>query len=210
MLHPDAALAREVRAEHGWEGRKIVLYFGAMGEANNLSVILRAAERLRQSDCLFVLIGDGMKRHDLMQQAEAMNLNNVLILPSISKQHARGYISAADICLVTLRDIPLFGGAIPTKLLDYMACARPVLCGIGGEAAEITEAAGSGYRFSPDDDAELARLIETVIDDPALLQSLGNSGLAHVREHYGAGQAHLKMEAVLGEAAGYPIRQPLP
>ncbi|OYT90974.1 MAG: glycosyltransferase WbuB, partial [Pseudomonas sp. PGPPP3] len=43
MLYPDTEAGIDVRRNFGWEGRNVILYFGAMGEANNLDVVIDAA-----------------------------------------------------------------------------------------------------------------------------------------------------------------------
>ena len=82
------------------------------GEANNIPVILRAARSLRErSEILFVLVGDGLRRQAIEHEVVADELANVVVLPPVAKDQARVYLSAADVCLVTLKDIPLFDGA---------------------------------------------------------------------------------------------------
>lgn len=207
ILQPDPAGGQQVRSKFGWNGRKVVLYFGALGEANNIPVILRAAQRLvARSDVLFVLIGDGMKREAVERQGGEMALQNVLVLPAVPKEEAASFISAADVCLATLRDIPLFGGAIPTKLLEYMACGRPVLCGVRGEAKRIVEEAGAGYAFEPNDDGALGALVLQLLDDEEQRLRLGQRGRAYVHERFSAVRMRHRMEDVLGEAAGGPPR----
>jgi glycosyltransferase involved in cell wall biosynthesis len=201
-LFPDPVERESVRRRHGWSGKKIILYFGAMGEANNLPVVLKAADRLQdRSDTLFVLIGDGMKRQALEAQRRSMGLDQVLILPPVPKQEARSYINAADVCLVTLQDIPLFDGAIPTKLLEYLACGKPVLCGIRGEAERIVRAARAGMVFEPNDDVRLAELIRGLIADKARVLEMAANGPAFVRRHFSASDMRMRMEAVLLDAA---------
>jgi glycosyltransferase involved in cell wall biosynthesis len=107
------------------------------------------------------------------------------------------YINAADLCLVTLRDIPLFNGAIPTKLIDYMACGKAVLCGIRGEAARIVDAAGAGVCFNPDDDEQLSELVVKLTSDCDQAASLGSSGLSYVRDRFSALTVRQQMETVL-------------
>ena len=173
-LYPDAPGAAFIRDKFGWQDKKIVLYFGALGEANNLPVTLRTAQRLQlREDIVFVLIGDGMKRVETEKQAKELGLKNVLVLPPVPKDEARLYINAADVCLVTLRDIPLFDGAIPTKLIDYMACGKPVLCGIRGEAESIVVGAGAGAMFEPDNDEQLGKLVVDLLRDKALAKKMG-------------------------------------
>jgi len=197
-LYPDTSGASLIRQEYGWQDKKIALYFGALGEANNIPVILRAAQRLRdRKDIFFVLVGDGMKRAAIEQQVSEHGLVNILILPPVPKDDARWFINAADLCLVTLRDIPLFNGAIPTKLIDYMACGKPVLCGIRGEALRIVEEAKAGVAFAPDDDEQLSKIIVELINDKKLIANMGFGGSAYVQKYFSAEKMRHKMEGVL-------------
>lgn len=197
-LYPDALGAAFIRDKFGWQDKKIVLYFGALGEANNLAVTLRTARRLQtRQDIVFVLIGDGMKRAETEKAVSELGLKNVLVLPPVPKDDARLYINAADLCLVTLRDIPLFEGAIPTKLIDYMACGKAVLCGIRGEAASIVDAAGAGVMFEPENDEQLSRLVADLLNDGALAAKMGAGGLAYVQDRFSAASMREQMELIL-------------
>lgn len=197
-LYPDLPGAAFIRDKYGWQDKKIVLYFGALGEANNLPVILRAARRLQsRQDVIFVLIGDGMKRSETEKQVAELGLTNVLLLPPVPKDDARLYINAADLCLVTLQDIPLFDGAIPTKLIDYMACGKAVLCGIRGEAERIVEGAGAGVVFSPDNDEQLCDLVSALLEDGVRAERMGVAGVVYVRSRFAALRMRQQMESIL-------------
>jgi glycosyltransferase involved in cell wall biosynthesis len=197
-LYPDGPGAAFIRNKYGWQDKKIVLYFGALGEANNLPVTLRAAQRLQsRQDIVFVLIGDGMKRAETEKQVAFLGLRNVLVLPPVPKDDARLYINAADLCLVTLRDIPLFDGAIPTKLIDYMACGKAVLCGIRGEAERIVDEAGAGVMFEPDNDEQLSELVAELLQDAARVERMGTGGIGYVKSRFAAVTMREQMESVL-------------
>ena len=197
-LYPDAPGAAFIRENYGWQDKKIVMYFGAMGEANNLPVTLRTALRLQaRQDIVFVLIGDGIKRVETEQRVSALGLMNVLVLPPVPKDEARLFINAADLCLVTLRDIPLFDGAIPTKLIDYMACGKAVLCGIRGEAERIVNDAEAGVMFEPDNDEQLGKLVLELLSNKTRIKKMGTGGLAYVQSHFSAVTMRQKMESVL-------------
>lgn len=201
MLYPDPYAGANLRRLRGWEGRRIVLYMGAMGEANNLGVILEAAEHCDDPEVLFLLVGDGMKRRDIQQRIAAAGMANVELCEPVGKNQVRQWICAADLCVVTLQDIALFSGAIPTKLLDYMACARPVLCGVRGEAAQIVRQADAGLTFAPNDSRQLVALIGQLGAQPAERARMGENGARHVREHFDAHKSRVAMEAVLCRAA---------
>jgi glycosyltransferase involved in cell wall biosynthesis len=198
MLYPDALGAARVRAQCDWQDKKIVLYFGALGEANNIPVILRAAQSLQsRRDILFVLIGDGMQRVAIAQQIADHAIHNVRLLAPVPKHDAHRYINAADVCVVTLQDIPLFGGAIPTKLLDYMACGKPVVCGVRGEAQRIVVEAEAGLVCAPDDGEALGRSVVTLLHDPALMRQMAHNALAYVTQHFSAATMRHRMESLL-------------
>jgi glycosyltransferase involved in cell wall biosynthesis len=172
-----------------------------MGEANNLHVLLKAAQRLAtRRNILFVLIGDGMQRPFLKEECQAMGLDDVLILPPVPKHEARAYINAADLCVVTLKNIPLFRGAIPTKLLEYMACGKPVLCGVLGEAADIVRSARCGKVFNPDDDEHLAKLIDEFLSDETRVREMSMSGPEYIQTHFNAADMRRRMEHLLAHA----------
>lgn len=197
-LYPDTLGAEFVRNKFGWQNKKVILYFGALGEANNLTVTLRAAQRLQpREDIVFVLIGDGMKRGEIQKQIIDLGLKNLVVLPPVPKDDARLYINAADVCLVTLRDIPLFDGAIPTKLIDYMACGKAVLCGVRGEAERIVKDAVAGAMFEPDNDEQLSKLVVQFLSDKALTKSMGAGGLAYVQSRFSALKMRQEMESIL-------------
>ena len=52
-------------------------------------------------------------------------------------------LAAADICLVPLRDVPLFSAFIPSKMFEYLAAGKAVVGAVTGEAAQILREAGA-------------------------------------------------------------------
>ncbi|TLP61138.1 MULTISPECIES: glycosyltransferase family 4 protein [Pseudomonas] len=197
MLYPDPEAGERLRARHGWQNRKIVLYMGAMGEANNLDVLLDAAQLHDHEDVLYLLVGDGMKRTDIQRRIAESGVSNVELWEPVAKRSVRECICAADLCVVTLQDIPLFRGAIPTKLLDYMACGRAVLCGVQGEAAQIVLGAQAGVVCAPSDAGQMASLLADLLQDEQRRQHMGERGAAHVRAHFNAQKCRGKMEKLL-------------
>ncbi len=198
QLYPDIEAGLEIRKRYNLEGKKIVLYFGALGEANNIPVILRAAKQLKQNDnIVFMLVGDGMKRKEIEQSVKKMKLTNLILNQAVPKDQARAYINAADLCLVTLLDIPLFNGALPTKLFDYMACNKPILCGVSGEAKRLIDEAQSGLSFAPNDEQQLADLILKTLHEIDTTPSTAINSFEFIKNNYGALQMNRLIEAIV-------------
>lgn len=198
----DPARRDELRRTHGWQDKFVLLYFGALGEANNLPVLVRAAVRLKdRADIRLAFVGDGFRRRWLEDQVRTLGLANVQVLPPVPKAQAAAFLAAADACVVTLQDLPVFAGAVPTKLVEYMACGRPVLCGVRGEARRIVEEAQAGYCFDPDDDAQLASLLGQLQDDPAAARRLAAGGRRYVQANFDITSRSARIALLLQQAA---------
>ncbi len=174
------ARGQPFRAAWGAEGRFVVLYAGALGPANGLDVVLDAAQRLRDTRALFVLVGDGKARAPLEAAAADRELANVVFGGAQPKSAMRDVLGAADACLATLRDIPLFRTTYPNKVFDYMAAGRPVVLGIDGVIREVVERVRAGTFVAPGDAAALAESVRGLMEAPAEARAMGARGRAAV------------------------------
>lgn len=174
-----------VREELGLHGRFLVTYAGAIGMANDLGVVLHAADRLRhRADVHFLIVGDGKERGNLEWLMHELELSNVTFAGSRPKSEMPRYLAASDACLATLKDIPMFRTTYPNKVFDYMAAARPIVLGIDGVIREVVEAAGGGVCVRPGDAVELARAVEQLADEPDRGREMGLRARAYVAEHF--------------------------
>jgi glycosyltransferase involved in cell wall biosynthesis len=155
----DRAVLRE---RFGFDGT-VVVYAGAHGPANGLDLVLDAAERLTGSDITFVLVGDGVMKQELQDEAKRRGITNVDFRSPIPKAEIPQLFAAADIGLHCLADIPLFNhGVSPNKLYDYMAAGLPVITNTPGEVAAMVKEAGAGETVDPDDIASGVRTIQAL------------------------------------------------
>jgi glycosyltransferase involved in cell wall biosynthesis len=113
-----------------------------------------------------------------------MGLANVHFLDSLDKEGVRACYADADVCLVPLRDIPLFKTFIPSKMFEMLAMGRPIVASLCGEAAGILEASGGAFVVPPEDSASIARAIRWIRDDPGLAASMGARGREFVIANY--------------------------
>jgi glycosyltransferase involved in cell wall biosynthesis len=180
-------------------GRFVVLYAGALGPANGLEVVLDAAAALRGTPALFVLVGDGKARGGLVASAAARRLDNVRFVPAQPKRAMREVLGAADVCLATLRDIPLFRTTYPNKVFDYMAAGRPVLLGIDGVIREVVERARAGVFVAPGDAGALAHAVRRLMDSPEDARTMGMRGRAAVCAEFDRRRQAADFEVLLRE-----------
>jgi glycosyltransferase involved in cell wall biosynthesis len=181
-LPPNLALRRELGAEEKF----VVSYIGTMGNAHGLETVLEAASLLREraSNVLFVLVGEGAEKERIISLAHAYGLTNLRFVDQQPREKIPAYISVSDACLVLLKKAELFKTVLPTKMLEFMSCARPVILGVDGHARKVMEQANAGIFIRPEDPAELAEAIMRLAVNPALRESLGSNGRQHVLQYF--------------------------
>jgi glycosyltransferase involved in cell wall biosynthesis len=173
-----------IRAELGLQEKFVVLYAGALGQANDIDTILRAAERLTGNDKIyFVLFGDGKERGRLQAEAERMKLSNVIFAGVRPKKDMPRVVASADVCLAILQDIPMFRTTYPNKVFDYMAAGRATVLVIDGVSRQLIESSGGGVFVQPGDDAMLAEKILELSKDPKRVQQMGQSAREYLVKH---------------------------
>ena len=171
--------------ELGLEGKFVALYLGAHSLSQGLDVILDAAHQLSDiEEIAFLFVGDGNQKDGLMERARTEGIKNLIFHPAISKDLVPSYYNLADVCLVPLRDVPLFDTFIPSKMFEIMAVGKPILASLKGEAARILEASGGAVITSPEDLQGIVKAIRDLYQDPRRRAELGQNGRQYVERHY--------------------------
>jgi glycosyltransferase involved in cell wall biosynthesis len=172
----------DIRQHFGMEDRFVVSYIGTIGNAHGVDTLLDAAELLRTGcpEVLFLLMGDGAEKGKLDKIVEKRNLINIHLAGSQPRSKVAAVIAASDICLVMLRKSELFKTVLPTKLLEFMACERPVILAVEGEAAALLNRADAGICVPPEDPEALVKAVRTLKEDTALRQRYGRNGRSFV------------------------------
>lgn len=153
-----------------------IVFAGNMGPAQALEVILAVAQRLADThpQIQFHLIGDGISKADLQQQAQTLALTNVYFHPRVPMTQIGAYLQSAHALLVHLRDDSLFSITIPSKTQAYMAMAKPVIMAVKGDAANIIQQSGGGIVALPENVQDIAQQIANLAGlTDAQLQHMG-------------------------------------
>ncbi len=181
LFRPGPA-ATEVRKQLKLEDRFLICYIGTMGNAHGLETLIAAAEDLQTAlpNALFLLIGEGAEKQRIVELAAGRGLANVQFLGQQPRERIPAYISAADLCLVMLKKTELFKTVIPTKLLEYMSCERPVIVAVDGQARQIVEEAGAGVYAEPENSKALVKAILDLAADPERRGQMGANGRQYI------------------------------
>ena len=164
--------------------KKIIIYAGSFGIANNLDQMIDAAQILKdQVNLHFVFVGDGPHKYSL--EKRAATLKNVSFFGPVPKKEIPAILSHAHMGYVGLMKSDLFKhGVSPNKLFDYMAARKPVIMAIDTED-NIVEKANCGISVPsclPADIAEAVRVLSEKTDNE--LEELGQNGRKYLEENH--------------------------
>jgi hypothetical protein len=181
---PQARADPRLRARLGaGPGDCLVLYAGTHGISQGLTSVADAAARLAGQPIRFAFVGEGADKQRLRDRVAELGLRNVTLRPGIPHERVPALLAAADICLVPLRDVPLFSLFIPSKMFECLAAGRPVVGAVAGEAAQILREAGAQV-VPPADSTALAGAIEVLAADPVRRAAIGRQGRCYVEEYF--------------------------
>lgn len=175
----------QARTELGWDNHFTVLYVGTHGVTHGLITILDAAEQIRDRDDIrFVLVGEGADKAYLVAQAQKRGLTNITFMDVVPQTLVPTILAAGNICLAHVRKMPGGLGIIPIKMYEAMACARPVVLAVEGDARRIAEEAGAAICVEPENASALAHAILHLYEHPDLASVLGPKGRAYVEARF--------------------------
>jgi len=187
LFIPEPAQADQaLRRNLGIDSNFLACYIGTLGNAHGLETLLDAASQLQSQKSIvrFLLVGEGAEKERIKALAQSRALANVRFLDQQERERIPAYISAADACLVLLKKNDVFKTVIPSKLLEFMSSARPVILGLEGLSRQIVEQAGCGLAIEPENAHALTAAIQQLASNRDLGIAMGQKGREFVLRNY--------------------------
>lgn len=167
-----------------------VLYAGNIGAAQDFGTVLKAAEMMKaHEDIHWVIFGEGRMRTWVEDQISKRGLAGTVHLKGrVQPEEMPRYFAAADVLMASLRKDPIFALTIPAKVQSYLACGKPIVVAIDGEAAMIVDEAGAGISSPAGDPGALSKAILHVyrMSFPER-QEMGARGRKYFETHFDRG-----------------------
>jgi colanic acid biosynthesis glycosyl transferase WcaI len=199
---------------HGLADTFVVMHSGNIGLSQNLETLVDAAAALRDiPDLAVVMVGEGVKKADLMARATALGLTNMRFLPFTPKERLRESFATADVFVVSLQR-GLAGYIVPSKLYGILAAGRPYVAAVEAdcEVASLTTRLDCGLLAEPGDARSLAAQVRVLYHDRERLRRCGThareASLAFDRRAQVAKYAALFREVAPGRTTGRAVPVP--
>jgi glycosyltransferase involved in cell wall biosynthesis len=182
-----------------------VFYAGVLGLGYDFEQIFGAAKILeeKKADVQFVIHGIGECLELVRRRIKELNLTNVRLSDKLlgSRKEVADLLSEADALILPLKDYgrPYLG--IPSKLYEYQALGKPIICCAKGEPAKYIANSNSGVVVTPGNSFELAQAILSLSHDPSKAKHLGASGRLFVEENSSLEKIGLRMKSLFEKAS---------
>ena len=138
-----------------------VVHTGNMGKKQDLELLLRAAQRLKDEPRVrFYVFGEGAVKEAFLRRRDELRLENVSYHPLVERCMLRHLLSGADVVLVSQR-AEVVDIVVPSKLITSLGAGAMIIaaCPAGSETARLLERSAGGITIPAGDDAALAEQI---------------------------------------------------
>lgn len=174
----------QFKKEHDLDDKFIITYVGAHGVANHLVQVLETASLVKDTNVVFLLIGDGMEKQRLKELAKSNEISNVRFIDPVPKADVFMYILASDMGTSVLKNVETFKTVYSNKTFDYMSCKKPILMAIDGISRDLVEQANAGVFVEPENPQDFALKIRSYLSNPKKAIEEGENGYIYAKENF--------------------------
>lgn len=179
-----------------------VLYGGNIGDMQDLENAVVAAHRARDTGVRLTILGDGVALPRVRAAAQELGATNVSFEGRVSRAEMGRFLTAADYSLVSLKDLQVFRGTIPSKFQTALSHGTPVISTVQGDVRELVEEHGLGFTA----DAEDPRSLESAFRQAAGCrgrdwEALSSRARSAYQDHFSLEAGVAAVEDILAKAA---------
>jgi glycosyltransferase involved in cell wall biosynthesis len=178
-------------------------YVGYLGEHKGVFTLIEAASLLKPRGRFKVnIVGDGHCRPQMENMVRERRLEKIVqFLGKIPNEDMAKVYADTDVQVLP----SLWPENQPVSITEAMASGLPVIASSWGGSRELVQAGVSGFLTEPGGPDSLATAMRRFIEEPDLIQRLGECGLAAIREKSFLNQARA-LEGLYAGAASDPRR----
>lgn len=181
------ARSKELRAEMGVDGKFVVMYHGVLTANRGVAETIAGLRLLegKYRNIVFLVLGKGPALSSLMAAGQKeINEGRVIFHGPVDYQEVPQYISACDIEIVPLPDIPDWRSQSPLNLLECLAMGKVAVATDVPCNREIAGNSPCVIYVASADSEEIAKAIMHAFDERDMLDKWGAYGRAMIRERY--------------------------
>lgn len=184
QIFKDGIICAKVREELKVKNRKTLLYIGRLAQLyrrKGLEFLIEVMPKVVSKEPRVILIIVGLVsekvKEELRSLASSLKVeNHVKFVNRVPYCDIPRYISVADICVGPLYPSLYTYGSVPRKVLEYIACAKPVIACQGGVSSDLIIDGSNGLLVSHGDYEKLASRVLELLENPGWARRMGLNG----------------------------------
>ncbi len=182
----------------GLRNRFVVMYSGVLGPAYDFEALLKVAEILKPyRNIVFVIRGDGEDKQTIIEKIEKRGLSNVLLLGRADGMHeVVEYLNLADVFVLPMKNVQVSQTATPSKIYEFLACGKPVICCAEGELKDFLCTYKAGLTVNMGDFEGLSKAILSMYENDLERGEMGKNANEVVVKHFSYEKVGRKLENV--------------
>lgn len=187
---------------------KRLLYIGTYAHWQGLPTLIQALPALIADHNLkLYIMGRGRKAQFklLVKMIRKLQLTQqVVFIQAVPHQMVPAFIQAADICIAPLayNDRNVTQGCCPLKILEYMACGKPIVASNLPVVRELVTPYQEAILAEPNNTQALALAIKQLIEHPAYAENIGSNAAGRAAKEFSWALAQARLNRVIESLFG--------
>ncbi len=163
-----------------------IFYGGALNRHRGLQIVLEAIKICKKSgEPRLWIVGDGSYRKTLEELSVCLNIeSHVQFFGHKPFYEMLEILAESDIAIIPHLRTENNDASSPNKLYQYMYLNKPIISSDCTSLKRIINETHTGFIYKNDSAQHLADLIETIRNDPSLLNEINDNGRKAVMEKY--------------------------
>lgn len=182
----------------------VLLYAGNFGSFQDLKTVIRAARKLNDLPGFQLKIaGGGVLEPTLKSLVNELNAgDSIQFVGRVTKEQMVNHYASADFQIVSLKNLDIFAGTIPSKFQAGLAHGLPVITTVKGDLSRLVNEHGLGFSAPPEDVDSLADAFRRAYETSAEERSqFSQRAIAFYQSHMSKPHAIDRIEIILRTAA---------
>lgn len=193
-----------LRRTLGLENKKVILFIGKFFRVRGLECLIKAMPNIveKEPNARLILLGEGSEKRKIIDLSRHLKIGDfVMLMSEVEHDAVPAYISLADVAIGPLTGFSISMGTMPIKVIEYMACGKPIVGCFNGAAKDLIIDGYNGLLISPEDVDQLSSAIIRLLLDDNLAKRLGMNARKHVEAFFDWNVITEKLEKTLEAVA---------
>jgi glycosyltransferase involved in cell wall biosynthesis len=167
------------------DDKKRVVYLGGIYLLRGIKEMVRSVEKVNETQPVEFRLGGSFAPASLEDEVKKMSgWKHVNYLGFLNRKEVKEELSYSNAGLVLLHPEPRFVVSYPIKLFEYMSAGLPVIASNFPLWQDIVRDNECGICVDPLNIEEIAKAIESILNNPDLAAEMGAKGRRAIEEKY--------------------------